>query len=64
MAFSEQELIRRESLKKLRDSGINPYPAPQFHITTYSSDIISNFEEGKEVTVAGRLVRRKIQGKA
>ena len=64
MAFSEQELIRRESLKKLRASGINPYPAPQFHITTYSSDIISNFEEGKEVTVAGRLVRRKIQGKA
>ena len=64
MAFSEQELIRRESLKKLRDSGINPYPAPQFYITTYSSDIISNFEEGKEVTVAGRLVRRKIQGKA
>ncbi|MDG2343858.1 MAG: lysine--tRNA ligase [Flavobacteriales bacterium] len=64
MAFSEQELIRRESLKKLRASGINPYPAPQFHITTYSSDIISHFEEGKEVTVAGRLVRRKIQGKA
>ncbi len=64
MALSEQELIRRESLKKLVDYGINPYPAPQFHISDFSTDLTSNFEEAKDVTVAGRLVRRKIQGKA
>jgi lysyl-tRNA synthetase, class II len=64
LALSEQEIIRRESLQKLKASGINPYPAPQFHVSSYSIDILSNFEEGKEVTVAGRLMRRKIQGKA
>ena len=64
MALSEQEIIRRESLQKLKASGINPYPAPQFHISDYSIDILSNYEEGKQVTVAGRLMRRKIQGKA
>ena len=64
MALSEQEIIRRESLQKLKASGINPYPARQFHISDYSIDILSNYEEGKQVTVAGRLMRRKIQGKA
>ncbi len=64
MALSEQEIIRRESLQKLKASGINPYPAPQFHISDYSIDILSDYEEGKQVTVAGRLMRRKIQGKA
>jgi lysyl-tRNA synthetase class 2 len=64
LALSEQEIIRRESLQKLKASGINPYPAPQFHISDYSIDILSNYEEGKQVTVAGRLMRRKIQGKA
>ena len=64
MALSEQEIIRRESLQKLKASGINPYPAPQFHVSDYSIDILSNYEEGKQVTVAGRLMRRKIQGKA
>ncbi|MBM76997.1 MAG: lysine--tRNA ligase [Crocinitomicaceae bacterium] len=64
MALSEQELIRRESLKKIIEKGINPYPAPQFHVSDYSADLVSNFEDGKDVTIAGRLVRRKIQGKA
>ena len=64
MVLSEQELIRRESLKKIIEKGINPYPAPQFHVSDYSADLVSNFEDGKEVTIAGRLVRRKIQGKA
>ena len=64
MALSEQEIIRRESLQKLKASGINPYPAPQFHISDYSIDILSDYEDGKQVTVAGRLMRRKIQGKA
>tara|TARA_B100001287_G_scaffold276658_1_gene288516 strand:- start:23013 stop:24722 length:1710 start_codon:yes stop_codon:yes gene_type:complete len=62
--LSEQELIRRESLKKLISYGINPYPANEFKCSDYSSEIIGKFEDGKKVTIAGRLVRRKIQGKA
>jgi len=62
--LSEQELIRRESLQKLIDYGINPYPAKQFNFSHYSTDIVTNYSEGEEVVIAGRLMRRKIQGKA
>ena len=62
--LSEQELIRRESLQKLRDLGIEPYPANLFPVDTLSKEIKKNFEEGKKVVIAGRLMSRRIQGKA
>ncbi len=61
---SEQELIRREKLTQLRALGIEPYPAAQFHLTHTSAEIKNNFDEGQKVTVAGRLMSRRIQGKA
>jgi len=62
--LSEQEQLRRESLQKLRDLSIEPYPAALFPVNTLSSDIESEFEEGKQVIVAGRLMSRRIMGKA
>jgi len=64
LKLSEQELVRRESLQKLRDLGINPYPADLFPVDTLSKDIKTSFEEGKQVVVAGRLMSRRIMGKA
>ena len=64
LKLSEQELVRRESLQKLRDLGVNPYPADLFPVDTLSKDIKANFEEGKQVTIAGRLMSRRIMGKA
>ena len=62
--LSEQELIRREKLNKIRELGINPYPAELFQVTTNSSNIKLNFIEGEKVIVAGRLMSRRIQGNA
>ena len=62
--ISEQEQIRREKLKALRDLGINPYPAALFPVNTDSKSIKENFSEGKKVIIAGRLMSRRIQGKA
>ena len=62
--LSEQEIIRRESLQKLREYGIDPYPASEYNRSHYSSDILDNYIEGEKVIIAGRLLRRKIQGKA
>jgi len=62
--LSEQELVRREKLAKLRALGINPYPADLFPVTHSSSKIKDNFKEGDKVVVAGRLMRKKVQGKA
>lgn len=62
--LSEQEIQRREVLEKLRDRGINPYPADLFPVDHLSADIKGNFEEGKPVVIAGRLMRKKVQGKA
>ena len=62
--LSEQEQIRRDSLQKIIDYGINPYPAAEFKLTHYSTDISQNFKDGEDVILAGRLMRRKIQGKA
>ena len=64
MQLSEQEVVRREKLGKLRDLGINPYPADLFPIDSNSAVIKTDFSEGKQVTVAGRLMSRRIQGKA
>lgn len=64
MQLSEQELIRREKLEKLRALGINPYPAALYPVNATSASIKSNYEEGKQVIVAGRLMSRRIQGKA
>ena len=62
--LSEQEIVRREKLDRLRELGINPYPAALFPVDHLASDIQAAFEEGKEVTIAGRLMSRRIQGKA
>ncbi|WP_309642601.1 lysine--tRNA ligase [Flavobacterium sp.] len=66
MALSEQEILRREALTELRNLGIEPYPAQEFVTTAYSRDILENFEqyEGKEVVLAGRLMGKRIMGKA
>ena len=62
--ISEQGQIRREKLKALRDLGIDPYPAALFTVNTDSKSIKENFSEGKKVVIAGRLMSRRIQGKA
>ena len=64
MQLSEQEQVRREKLTQLRKLGINPYPANLFPVDTMTTEIKKQFEEGKEVIIAGRLMSRRIQGKA
>ena len=64
MERSEQELVRREKLKQLRALGIDPYPAAAFSADANSETISNEFVEGKQVTIAGRLMSRRIQGKA
>ena len=64
MQLSELEIIRREKLQQLRERGINPYPADLYPVNTTSKKIKENFEEGKKVVVAGRLMSRRIQGSA
>jgi len=64
MQLSEQELVRREKLAKLRQLGINPYPANLYPVNHSSKDIKEQFEEGKKVIIAGRLMAIKLQGKA
>jgi len=65
--LSEQEILRRESLKELRAMGIEPYPAAEYVVTNYSQNIKKEFSdeaERKNVTVAGRIMSRRIMGKA
>ena len=64
MELSEQELVRREKLNRLIELGIDPYPAALFPVKDYSTEIHNNFSDGKSVTVAGRLMSRRIQGNA
>ncbi len=64
MQLSEQEQVRREKLTQLKKLGINPYPANLFPVDTMTTEIKKQFEEGKEVIIAGRLMSRRIQGKA
>lgn len=64
MQLSEQEIIRREKLGKLRELGIDPFPANLYPIDHTSKQVKQQFEEGKQVIVAGRLMSVRIQGKA
>ncbi len=64
MSLSEQEIIRREKLQKLTDLGIDAFPAAEYKITDTTKSIKKHFEEGKKVVIAGRLMSRRIQGKA
>ena len=64
MQLSEQEVIRREKLNGLRALGINPYPANLFPINHTSKQVKEDFEEGKKVIVAGRIMSVRDQGKA
>jgi lysyl-tRNA synthetase class 2 len=64
MQLSEQEVVRREKLVKLRALGINPYPAELYPIDSNSTEIKENYSEGKKVIIAGRLMSINIQGKA
>jgi lysyl-tRNA synthetase class 2 len=62
--LSEQEIQRRESLNKLREMGINPYPADLYPVTDYATVIKDTFEEGKQVCLAGRMMSQRDMGKA
>ncbi len=65
--LSEQEVLRRGSLETLRQMGIEPYPAAEFPVTGHSVEIKENFkddEEPRQVAVAGRIMSRRIMGKA
>lgn len=62
--LSEQEIQRRSALQQLRQLGIEPYPAARYPVDHRSAAIKDNYEEGKKVVIAGRIVRKKIQGKA
>ena len=62
--LSEIELQRRESLNKLRALGIEPYPAALYPVDALSAATKENYTEGKQVCLAGRLMRKKVQGKA
>jgi len=64
MSLSEQEIIRREKLQKLTDLGIDAFPAAEYKITDSTKSIKQDFQEGKKVVIAGRLMSRRIQGKA
>ena len=64
MQLSEQEVVRREKLVKLRALGINPYPADLYPIDSNSTKIKEDYSEGKKVVIAGRLMSINIQGKA
>lgn len=64
MQLSEQELIRREKLATLQKMGIDTFPAEEYKITESTKSIKENFTEGKKVQIAGRLMSRRIQGKA
>ena len=67
-ALSEQEILRRESLQQLRALGIDPYPAEAYPVNAWAQDITENFnanpDKYKEVTVAGRIMTRRIMGSA
>ncbi|HMU04352.1 MAG TPA: OB-fold nucleic acid binding domain-containing protein, partial [Saprospiraceae bacterium] len=66
--LSEQEIVRRDNLNKLTEAGINAFPSTTFEVTATTKEIKDNFKEGdttyQEVTLAGRLMSRRIMGKA
>ena len=67
LELSEQEIGRRQSLDELRSMGIDPYPAAEYPTDAFSTDIIANFSDDapqREVCIAGRLMSRRVMGKA
>ena len=62
--LSDQEIQRRETLNKIREMGIDPYPAALYPVTDYAKDIKDKFEENKEVCIAGRMMSQRVMGKA
>ena len=69
MALSEQEIVRRESLEKIKELGIDPYPAALFPVSHSTAAIKSTFNEGdeeqwKDVCLSGRIMMKRIMGKA
>ncbi len=67
LELSEQEIVRRGSLDEMRRIGIDPYPAAEYKVTVYSDEIVRNFSDDaprRDVSVAGRIMGRRIMGKA
>lgn len=67
LELSEQEIFRRRSLEELRALGINPYPAEEYEVTGHAREILDSFEDEaprRQVRVAGRVMGRRIMGKA
>ena len=68
LELSEQEIGRRDSLQELREMGINPYPADEYPTNAFSTDIKARFSDDEEtprqVCIAGRLMGRRVMGKA
>lgn len=67
LELSEQEIGRRQSLQELRNMGIDPYPAAEFPTNAFSTDIKEQYQDGeekREVVIAGRMMTRRIMGKA
>lgn len=64
MGLSEQEQIRRDSLERMRQMGMDPYPAAQVEVTHLSGQVKEEFQEGEEVKMAGRIMSKRIMGKA
>ena len=67
LELSEQEILRRQSLDELRRMGINPYPAAEFPTNAFSTEIRDSFrdeDEPREVVIAGRMMSRRVMGKA
>ena len=66
--LSDQERQRRENLKEIRELGINPYPASEYEVTHYSTDILNNYSEEEknfqEVSLAGRIMSKRVMGKS
>lgn len=62
--LSDQEVQRRETLNKIREMGIDPYPAALYPVTDYAKDIKEKFEDNKEVCIAGRMMSQRVMGKA
>ncbi len=64
MQLSEQEIVRRQKLERLREIGINPYPADLYPVSHTSAKAKNQYQEGEKVIMAGRLMSRRIQGSA
>lgn len=67
LLLSEQEIVRRNSLRQMRELGIDPYPAARYPVDAHTEEIKASFDDNapqREVTIAGRIMSRRIMGKA